>query len=182
MGKRADDVAATRQRIVEAAVELHGSVGPSRTTVAGIAEAAGVTRLTVYRHFPDDETLFNACSAHWFGTQRPADPQRWREVPDPADRVRLGLADLYRFYRDGLPMLRHIHRDRAELPVAQQRRLDDTDTRNRDALLDAFGADDRRRAALVGHAVVFWTWHSLCVVQGLSEAEAVEAMVTLIMS
>ena len=54
MRKRAEQVDQTHQRIVEAAVHLHGTVGPAATTIAGIAEQAGVTRLTVYRHFPDE--------------------------------------------------------------------------------------------------------------------------------
>ena len=69
MRKRADDVAATRQRIVEAAVRLHGTIGPAATTISALAEEAGVTRLTVYRHFPDDLALFTACSAHWAAGQ-----------------------------------------------------------------------------------------------------------------
>ncbi|WP_436496360.1 TetR/AcrR family transcriptional regulator [Actinokineospora sp. HUAS TT18] len=181
MGKRAEDVAETRRRIVEAAVRLHGTVGPAATTIAGIADAAGVTRLTVYRHFPDDEVLFDACSAHWLGAQRLPDVERWRAEADPAERLRVGLADLYRFYRDGVTMLRRVHRDRAELPATHQQRLDDTDARNRDALLEVFGTIDQRRAALIGHAVSFWTWHSLCVDNGLPQDAAVEAMTALVM-
>jgi AcrR family transcriptional regulator len=63
--RRAERMAETRQRITEAAMELHGTVGPARTTVAAIAERAGVERLTVYRHFPDEQALFAACSSHW---------------------------------------------------------------------------------------------------------------------
>jgi len=63
--RRAEQVDQTRQRIVETTAELHGSVGPAATTIAAIADRAGVTRLTVYRHFPDDAALFAACSAHW---------------------------------------------------------------------------------------------------------------------
>ena len=74
----------TRQRIVEATVELHGSVGPAATTIAAIAEAAGVTRLTVYRHFPDDGALFAACSAHWISRQQLPDPGAWSQIDDPA--------------------------------------------------------------------------------------------------
>jgi AcrR family transcriptional regulator len=67
----------TRQRIVEATVALHGSVGPAATTIAAIADRANVTRLTVYRHFPDETTLFNACSAHWLSQRQPSDPGAW---------------------------------------------------------------------------------------------------------
>ena len=180
MRKRADDVATTRQRIIEATVRLHGIVGPAGTTVAGIAEEAEVTRLTVYRHFPDDETLFSACSAHWFSQQRRPEPDHWREIADPAERLRTGLADLYRFYRDGQPMLRLIHRDRAGLPAVHRQRLDDTDARHREVLLEPFPSGDHRLCALIGHAVSFWTWYSLCVDQHLSNDDAVDAMVGLI--
>src|ERR1041385_5391324 len=104
MRRRAEQVDQTRQRIVEATVALHGSVGPAATTIAGIAEAAGVTRLTVYRHFPDDDALFTACSAHWLARQQPPDPQTWSLIDDPVERLRAGLADLYRFFRAGADM------------------------------------------------------------------------------
>ena len=40
--KRAEQMGETRLRITEAAIELHGSVGPSRTTMSAVAERAGV--------------------------------------------------------------------------------------------------------------------------------------------
>src|SRR5438270_11413020 len=75
--KRAEDVAVTRRRITEAAVELHGSVGPSRTTVSAVADRAGVQRHTVYRHFPTEAELFRACSAHFWELDPIPDPERW---------------------------------------------------------------------------------------------------------
>jgi AcrR family transcriptional regulator len=123
MSKRAEDVEATRRRIVDAAVQLHGTVGPAGTTIAGIAAEAGVTRLTVYRHVADDESLFAACTAHWFAQQVPPDPEAWSKVADPEGRLRAALTDLYRFYRDGQDMLTLSHRDRAALPASQRERL-----------------------------------------------------------
>src|SRR3954471_10657967 len=96
--KRAEAMADTRQRITEAAVELHGTIGPARTTVSAIAERAGVQRHTFYRHFPSEDELFAACSAHW-GAMHP-----W---PDPA----AGLDALYRWYEDAEPMLANVLRD-----------------------------------------------------------------------
>jgi AcrR family transcriptional regulator len=183
MRKRADDAARTRQRIVEATVELHGTVGPAATTIAGIAERAGVTRLTVYRHFPDDEALFDACSAHWFGQQVLPDPGRWCEIADPGERLRVGLADLYRFYRDGEPMLRLVYRDKAAIPESHRKRLDKTHAWRRDVLSEPFqvaGALRSRVRAVIGHAVSFSTWWSLCVDEGLTNRDAVEAMVALV--
>jgi AcrR family transcriptional regulator len=185
MGKRAEDVDATRQRIVEATVRLHGTVGPAGTTIAGIAAEAGVTRLTVYRHFTDEDALFAACTAHWAAQQVPPDPDAWGRVSDPEDRVRTALADLYRFYRDGEQMLTLSHRDRAALPAALREQLAARDLRWRDLLLGPFrvrGERRRRVAAVLGHTLAFPTWRSLCVDQGLSDAEAVDAMTALVLA
>ena len=183
MDKRAQDVAATRQDIVEAAVRLHGSVGPAATSVSAVAQEAGVTRLTVYRHFPDAEALFAACSAHWGSGQQYPDVPSWLQVPDPGERLRVGLADLYRFYAAGEPMLTRVHRDRDAVPATIRARNDAAAAAQRDALLAAFtgvrGARKRRLQAVLGHAVTFSTWRSLCVDQGLTNAEAVDAMTAL---
>jgi AcrR family transcriptional regulator len=182
MRKRAEQVDQTRQRIVQAAVHLHGTVGPAATTIAGIAEQAGVTRLTVYRHFPDEEALYLACSSHWLSQQVPPDPDAWARIADPAQRLRTGLADLYRYYRQGAAMLTRVYRDKAALPQQLQQLLDRTDRHYRDVLLEPFAgsrAQRRRIRAVLGHAVSFWTWRSLCSQHGLSDREAVEAMATL---
>jgi AcrR family transcriptional regulator len=184
MGRRAEHIDDTRLRIVEAAVQLHGTVGPAATTIAGIAEQAGVTRATVYRHFPDDASLFHACSAHWLAGQRPPNPGAWAAIADPEERLRAGLADIYRFYRAGEPMLTRIYRDIAAVPEEHQRGLRGRDDVFRDALLDAFPRRARKQQllrAVIGHAVSFWTWRSLCVKHGLSNEVAVEAMVGLVM-
>jgi AcrR family transcriptional regulator len=183
MQRRAEQVDETRQRIVEAAVHLHGTVGPSGTTIAGIAAAAGVTRLTVYRHFPDDLALYSACSAHWLSQQVVPDPARWEQYADPAERLRVGLADLYRFYRDGEAMLLGVYRDKALLPEAIREAIDNDDRAFRELLLAAFevdGEQERRLRAVIGHATAFWTWRSLT--QGLTDDEAVEAMTTLVLA
>src|SRR6516164_1220390 len=105
MRSRREQVDQTRQRILEPTVELHGSVGPAATTIAAIADRAGVTRLTVYRHFPDEAALFGACSAHWISRQQLPDPAAWSQIDSPAARLRAGLADLYRFFRADAGML-----------------------------------------------------------------------------
>jgi AcrR family transcriptional regulator len=182
MRKRAEHVDDTRMRIVEAAVRLHGSVGPAETTITGIAKEAGVTRLTVYRHFADDDAIFAACSAHWLSGQVPPDPTRWANVADPVKRVRTGLADLYRFYREGQAMLTRVYRDKDTIPTARRQALDERDRALRALLLEPFdvsGAHRRRLSAVLGHAVSFWTWRSLCVEHCLSDREAVDAMISL---
>jgi AcrR family transcriptional regulator len=187
MDKRAQDVAATRQDIVEAAVRLHGSLGPAATTVSAVAQEAGVTRLTVYRHFPDAETLFAACSAHWGSGQTYPDVPAWLEERDPADRLRVALMDLYRFYAAGEPMLTRIHRDHEALPPAIQERNAAAQVAQLEALLAAFttvrGAARRRRlTAVLRHAMSFWTWRSLCLDGGLTQREAVDAMTNLVLA
>jgi AcrR family transcriptional regulator len=185
MRRRAEQVDQTRQRIVEATVELHGSVGPAATTIAAIAAAAGVTRLTVYRHFPDDAALFGACSAHWISRQQLPDPGAWSGIGDPAARLRAGLADLYRFFRAGAGMLTHIYRDFAALPEEYQQALRDQDTLLGDVLTAPFGGtggEHRRLRAVIGHATSFWTWRSLCLDYGLTDAEAVDAMTGMVLA
>jgi len=185
MRRRAEQVDQTRQRIVEATVELHSSVGPAATTIAAIADRAGVTRLTVYRHFPDQAALFGACSAHWASRQQLPDPGAWSHIGDPAARLRAGLADLYRFYRSGAGMLTHIHRDIAALPDEHQQALRDGDTLFRDVLTAPFGGtghEHRRLRAAAGHATSFWTWRSLCLDHGLTDHEAAEAMTGMVLA
>lgn len=185
MRKRAEQVDETRQRIVDATVDLHGVVGPAATTIAAIAERAGVTRLTVYRHFPDEVALFTACSTHWRSQQVLPDSGSWVQIADPPERVRAGLTDIYRFYRAGEPMLTWVYRDKATLPEQFQQALDRESSHLQDALLKPFaaaGTHRRRLRAVVGHAVSFWTWRSLCIEHGLSDRDAVDAMTALVLT
>src|SRR5215212_3062074 len=97
--RRLEQEAETRQRIVEAMVALHREVGPARTTISSIAERAGVERLTVYRHFPDDRSMFEACTSH-YATQVPGpDPAAWAGMEEPAERLRAALLSFYDYYR-----------------------------------------------------------------------------------
>jgi hypothetical protein len=103
----------------------------------------------------------------------------------PAQRLRAGLSDLYRFYRAAEPMLTNVRRDRAAVPSELRERTDATDASYRDALLQAFavrGPRRRRLRAVLGHAVSFWTWRSLCLDQHMSDPEAVRAMTTLVLA
>ena len=102
--QRAAEMAETRLRITEAAVELHGTIGPARTTVSAIAERAGVQRHTVYRHFPTDADLFGACSAHYIAANPLPDQAPWRAIADPQRRLARALDDLYAYYERTEPM------------------------------------------------------------------------------
>jgi AcrR family transcriptional regulator len=181
MSRRVEQVDETRQRIVDAAVTLHGTVGPARTTIAAIAEVAGVTRVTVYRHFPDEEALYGACSAHWLSQQQVPDPSAWVDIEAPLERLRFGLLDLYRFYRDGSGMLTGIYRDWDALPAGQRQGLGEQDLAFRRALREPFVTASAPAVldAVIGHAVSFWTWHSLGHDNGLSNEDTVTLMVEL---
>src|SRR3954451_11698914 len=97
MKRRAEQEAQTKQRITESAVELHGTLGPARTSMKAVAEHAGVPRSTVYRHFADEEALFGACSAHWAMENPPPDVSQWIQIGDPAERLHTALDELYAF-------------------------------------------------------------------------------------
>ncbi len=115
--RRAEQQDETRRRITEATVELHRTVGPAATTISEIARLAGVQRATVYNHFPDEPALFAACSAHWDAQHPAPDPARWLTIADPGDRLRKGLVDLYRWYRETEPMAANVLRDVELVPA-----------------------------------------------------------------
>src|SRR5262245_9378558 len=110
--KRADAMADTRQRITEAAVELHGTVGPARTTVSAVADRAGVQRHTVYRHFPTEEELYAACSDHFWTTNPWPDAEQWSAIADPEVRLETALDAIYRWYERTEPTMSNVYRDR----------------------------------------------------------------------
>ncbi|WP_326565319.1 TetR/AcrR family transcriptional regulator [Amycolatopsis rhabdoformis] len=185
MSRRADAMEDTRRRITEAIVALHESIGPARTTVAGIAEAAGVQRHTVYRYFPTEDDQLAACSAHYWGNHPWPDPQQWRSLDDPAERLTLALHQLYRFYAEVEPMLVNSLRDAPDMPAVDRafdefRAFLDAAT----ALLSTGWAPARGRkrfvVAAVRHALAFDTWRSLVREAGLSTRDAAKLMATMV--
>lgn len=107
----------TRRRITEATIELHRTVGPAATQISEIARRAGVQRVTVYSHFPDDVSLLAACSAHWRALHPAPDPTAWLATDDPGKRLRLGLSELYAWYRETESMTANVLRDAGLLPA-----------------------------------------------------------------
>src|ERR1044072_2905292 len=105
MKQRAAEMAETHVRISEAAIELHGTVGPSRTTISAVAKHAGVERRTLYRHFPTEADLFAACSSHYFTANPWPDLDAWRAISDPKARLAHALDELYAYYERTGPML-----------------------------------------------------------------------------
>ena len=178
--RRAERQAETRHRIVAATVELHQTIGPARTTVAAIAEKAGVERLTFYRHFPDPGSLFEACAAHSFATDPLPAVEEWTTISDPRSRLRAALAASYAFYRAHEHLMTVIFRDReAGLPVgggflAYQDRA-------AKAVADAWPATPDV-AAVIAHALDFHAWRSLAIRQGLADARVVELMSALVVA
>lgn len=179
--RRAERQEETRQRIVDAAVALHTTRGPSRTTVQAIAERAGVTRPTVYAHFPDERSLFEACSGHVRATVPLPDPTPWLAIADPSERLGTALRVLFGYYERLEPLLENLERDAAVMPLIVEldayrvRYLEEV----RDLLLRAWPMSRGARARLrrvVGHALEFRTWQSLVRRQGCTNEEAVRLL------
>jgi AcrR family transcriptional regulator len=177
---RAELEAETRRRITESAVELHGSVGPSHTSISAVAERAGVRRSTVYRHFPDEAALFDACSSHWAAQNPPPDLEAWAAIRDPDERLNAALRELYAYYRRTEAMIANLLRDEDEMPVVKARfaAFHQLLAAAREVLLRGRGLRGRARrnvGAAIGHALSFTTWRSLAREQDLND-EAVAAL------
>lgn len=159
---RAEQTMKTREQIVKAAVKLHEELGPVNTSIKAIAEEAGVQRLTVYRHFDDDVSLYEACTSHWFGLHPPPPVS---EESDPRVKTEKTLMALYRFYRQNERMLYMAYRDVEEIealrgPMGQVEGYFDS---MRDALVDAWKPESKKEKQLamtLRHALRFSTWRS----------------------
>ncbi len=183
--RRAERQEETRRRITEAAVELHGSVGPARTTISAIAEKAGVQRLTVYRHFPDERSLLAACSGHWIAANPLPDPTPWRKIRDPESRLRTALSEMYAYYGRTEAMTANIIRDAPEMPILAENlaRYGHYLAMVQDILAAGWRVRGRRRELLlaaIGHALDFGTWRSLVRERGLDDEKAIELMVGMV--
>jgi AcrR family transcriptional regulator len=183
--RRAELEAETRRRITESAVELHGTIGPARTSISAVAERAGVRRSTVYRHFPDELALFTACSSHWEAANPPPDLAGWDAIHDPDERLRAALAELYAFYRRTERMMENLHRDEVTMPTLKRlfAGFHEYLAAGRDLLLRGRPERGRRRdetRAAIGHALAFTTWRSLTGDQGLDDGQAAELMRRLV--
>ncbi len=164
--KRAAKHAKTRDRIVLATMALHEEYGPRNTTVSAIAERAGVQRLTVYRHFPDDTALFQACTTRWLELNPPPDPTAWAELTDLLARTRRALLAFYSYYRSKERMWTRAYRDRADVPAleAPMAAFEDFIRQVRDDLAAGWGLAEKTEGQLritLGHGLRFATWQSL---------------------
>lgn len=181
---RAERQEDNRRRIVEAAYKLHMTIGASRATASAIARLAGVKRPTVQRHFPDQLTLFMACTLHGMQLDPPPDAAAWKPIADPRQRLVTALCELYPSYRrnrvvfvdipnfEGVPGLESLF-----AAMAQQRDW------QRSVLAEGWQVPEDKRESLMaalGHAIDFWTWRSLTEGQGLDDEKAALLMTEMV--
>jgi AcrR family transcriptional regulator len=178
--RRAERQDQTRQRIIDAAIELHQTLGPAATTISDIAARAEVGRVTVYRHFPDEPTLARACSGQYFQRHPVPDPTRWRLLADPEERLRSALHETYAYHRTTEAMISHVLADARDHPVMAPYHAHWQ--RAGEILLAPWRVRGRRRSLLragIALALSFDTWRTLVREQRLDDEQAVELMLRL---
>ena len=189
--KRAEREQETRLRIIRATVELHETVGPALTTRSAIAERAGVSRPTVYSHFPDELSLGKACSALGLSENPLPDPGMWEQIADPEKRLREALSELYDYFRRREGLLANILRDQ-EMPHLK----DDPDVREIMRPIVDHGERMQRALAMgweiheshtppllqgaIGLALDFQNWRTMVRKQGMTDEQAVELMARMV--
>lgn len=156
----------TRRRIIEAAIALYEARGPADTTISAVAEHAGVQRLTVYRHFPDERLLLDATWSYWSTLHPLPLVHRLEAIADPRQRLRAGLDALYLYYEGAGALLERLLVDRERMPALAEvmHPFDKWTADARERLLEGWGVHGRPRqwiVALVDHALRFSTWASL---------------------
>jgi AcrR family transcriptional regulator len=178
--RRAEQQAETRRRIVEATVELHGSVGPARTTFSLVAERAGVQRHTLYAHFPDEWSLYLACSGLALERDPLPDSASWGEIEDRHERLRTGLAAVYGWYERNADLAGCVLRDveqHAPTKAIIELRMGPRFAAYHEVLGVKLSA---KRRAMLQLALSYWTWRTLVREAGMKQSAAVEAMVEAI--
>ena len=185
MKRRAERVQETRRRITEAAVELHQTVGPARTTVSAIAEKAGVQRHTYYAHFPELKDLYQACMGHYVERNPVPEPSSWTDIAEAEERLRVALSEVYAYFSGNEAMVSNVLRDAVLDPIVQEIMVpfDQYWETVRDTIADAFEASGDRQEELLGAVALaqdFQTWQTLVRQQELSQDRAVELMVGMV--
>jgi AcrR family transcriptional regulator len=178
--RRAERQAHTRRRIVEAAVDLHGSIGPALTTLSMVAERAGVQRHTLYAHFPDERSLYMACSGLSLERDPLPDAAAWRRIEDPRERLRVGLGAVYGWFERNAELAGCVLRDAEHHPLTKEiaeLRFGPFMA----AYQEVLGADlSVKQRAMLRLALSFFTWRTLVRESGLEQGAAVGAMVRAI--
>ena len=175
---RAEQQQQTRTQIVEAAMTLHEELGPANTTIKAVAEKAGVQRLTVYRHFPDEFSLFQACTSHWLELHPPPQISDWDQASTPQDRCRAALSAFYLYYGETEKMWHVSYRDVEKVEALQEpmSRVESYLDVVAKELVSALKPDRKNLkpvSATVRHCLRFGTWQSLRA-EKLSEKQMVD--------
>jgi len=185
MGRRVEHVDRTKLRITEAAMRLHTTVGPAAASMSAVAEEAGVTRVTLYRHFSTMDALFGACMGHWRSLHPPPDAEAWTKVADFEPRVRRALAELYGWYAENAADLYPVYRDAAHTPPSNRAARRASNARMVEAMLAGLSLKPsvaQRMRATLAHVVGFWTWRSLAVDGSLSQREAIDLAASFVLA
>jgi AcrR family transcriptional regulator len=181
MVKRRDQVEETRRRIAKATYELHSTVGPALTTIAMVSDRAGVPRQTVYRNFGTQVELFRSCIAFGLEMHPLPDPAPWQSITDPAERLQVGLKQLYRWFEESEPVLTNVARDSGAVQEAAevaQKPMSEVLQRIHATL--SHGWEGSAVAPLLSLAVDFATWKKLRREQGMSSRAIAEMWLDLI--
>jgi len=178
--RRAEHQANTRRRIVEAAVDLHSILGPGRTTISMVAERAGVQRHTLYAHFPDERSLYLACSGLAFERDPLPDAEAWRAIKSPRERLRVGLRAIYDWYERNAGLVACALRD-AEYHALTREIAALKYGPRMTTYYEVLGKTLTNRHRVMLHlALSFFTWRTLVRESGLNQEAAVLAMVQAI--
>ena len=182
LNQRAQAMADTRRRITRATVELHQTLGPARTSVSEIARQAGVDRVTVYRHFPDDAALFAACSADFRARNPLPDTASWSKLADPRQRLRRALRDLYGYYGHTEPMLANVIRDAGHMPALRAAGAPRRQwlAQAEEQLARGWQGNARQIRHAIAVAIDFHTWQTLTHQRDLSRNQAIQLMLAMV--
>lgn len=176
LGRRAEQQAETRLRIVEAAIGLHGSVGPAQTTFSMVAERAGVQRHTLYAHFPDERALLMACSGLTMERDPLPDASGWRAIKEKDVRLRTGLRAIYDWFARNADLAGCVLRDAEHHPLVRE--ISELGWGpSMAAYHDVLGAGLRaKQRATLAVALSYFTWRTLTREGELKVSAAVAAM------
>jgi AcrR family transcriptional regulator len=180
--KRAEAQLETRNRIVDAAIELHEFKGPAHTSLSEVARLAGVQRHTLYRHFPEERDLMLACSGIYTERNPMPDPSRWAGVQGE-ERLRMGLREMYAFFESTEPMLSRLVVDAETHALTREMMQSRRGAELAEIRRTLARALPRRAAAqaLLDLALDFRTWQRLRR-SGLSNRAAADAMVRALLA
>jgi AcrR family transcriptional regulator len=180
MRQRSVAVDQTRQRIVDATVELHNEKGVGGTSMQDIAERAGVALATVYRHFPTQDELVPACGSRNMELNPLPTDSVFSELDTGEERVAALVAALFEHYERGVRPYEVGLAEVATLPV-MARLMEEVATHVEglvSAAISPFNPGTKGSRLAVG-LCDFRVWRSLTQA-GLSTGDAAELTTTMI--